>query len=264
MGVKSILFGVAIVSAMLPALALAANDDPPIDPPPPSGKLGGPSIRAWLVRAGVPDDVARFVAVVPVRETGGTFNPRVARGRAEGAPPWARVNVDGSEAAAALRGYERNVHKYPQGRIPAHYTFGSGGLYGLLPSTALAGWPADDAGIVRAHPWHVLFDVAASTASALQLVARAWRYEAMRQRPTMTNLRRFWGSTGYLVGAEATADEEASYAASAAKLAAELVRAGLAGSLAEAEQLVVEPLPAYTPPPADRLEWQLAAALGAA
>jgi hypothetical protein len=249
----------AAAVALLPFVAAQAAEAAEVPPAP--GATTPARLYDAMRSAGVPSGVARFVAVVPVRETGGTYDPRLARGRREGAPAWARVNVDGSEAAAALRGYERNVARYPVGRIPAHYTFGSGGLYGLLPSTALAGWPADDEGIVYAHPWHVLFDVAASTASALRLVGRAWRYEAMRERPSMTNLRRFWAGTGYLVGANPTDDERASYEASAATLAAELVSAGLAPSLGQAEQLVVEPLPGFFPDEADDYEVKLRAAL---
>lgn len=259
MGVRAILVGVALVAAVLPALAFAADGDPPVEPPPPSGKVDGPTLRAWLVAAGVPDDVATLIAAVPERETGGTYNPRVARGRVQGTPPWLdKVNEDSAEARAAEIGHDRNLDRFTA-TVPAdRWRFGSGGLFGFLPSSAASGWATS--GVPDIDPWQAVFDVPSSIASALRYAAAAWRWSAMRERPTPANLRLFWASPSSLVGLEPDDDGAARYDRELDRLARDLVRAGLFTSDAAARRYADRRLARYDAPPAPAIVEALEAA----
>jgi hypothetical protein len=81
-------------------------------------------------------------------------------------------NGDPGERAAALVGYDRYPERYACSGLPrSAYGFGSGGLYGFLPTTALA-----SADTPCADPRKAVFDLAASTIAAVgwarYLVAR--------------------------------------------------------------------------------------------
>lgn len=102
-------------------------------------------------------------------------------------------NDDASEAAAAARGYARNrpgiyaLNPYPPGR----WTWGSGGLYGQLPSTALAA-----EGFHLGDPY-LVFDRKAANAMFVDYLHRIVRNHFSRIPPehrTFLTLRRFMSS----------------------------------------------------------------------
>lgn len=106
------------------------------------------------------------------------------------------ANTSPSEAAAACRGYHDNLgdpfdryvdNPYPESR----WCFGSGGYYGLLPSTALAA-----KGFHNSDPW-LVFDPEASTAlfaDWVYRIVRGYFHKLPAQHRTFLTLRRFMSS----------------------------------------------------------------------
>jgi hypothetical protein len=105
-------------------------------------------------------------------------------------PPWAKPNTRASaklqnaEATAAEIGYDRNAKTYSKSPYPrSRWVFGSGGYFGLLPSTALAflrGKP--QASSPDFDPWDV-FDPHRSCVAYADFVRRITRLGQWKDLP---------------------------------------------------------------------------------
>lgn len=112
---------------------------------------------------GAPMELRPLVLAQANSESGG--NPLVGLGVPDPSrwPPWARPNLKASEnmqraeTRAAERGYARNQEWADESPAPAgHWQFGSGGLFGFLPTTAL--YPLRRTDMLRSgevDPWSV-------------------------------------------------------------------------------------------------------------
>ena len=108
------------------------------------GMAGVRDMVARLFALGLPPEVEPLILLQAYTESRG--NPDVGLGlpNPDRWPPWVQPNVNASEALqrgetrAAERSYNRNREWADESPSPAgHWQFGSGGLYGLLPTTAL-------------------------------------------------------------------------------------------------------------------------------
>ena len=103
-----------------------------------------PSYDRLVERTGAPD-VIKILAAIQ-RQTESRGNPKAGLGRPELFPWWAEPRNASrerqeAESAAAERGYEYNRDSYGESPFPKRmWIFGSGGPYGMLPSTALGPW----------------------------------------------------------------------------------------------------------------------------
>ena len=108
-----------------------------------------PSYDRMIRRTGAPEIIVTLAAIQRYTESRG--NPKSGLGQPELFPWWAEPRnasraKQEAESAAAARGYEYNRKSYGESPYPKKmWSFGSGGPYGLLPSTALGPWRGTDA-----------------------------------------------------------------------------------------------------------------------
>lgn len=118
-----------------------------------------------------PSDVATLAAAIGAPSVWQDFftftaygeskmRPDVGLGILDGAPPWADINKSKSEARAARITYEKNLKWLEPCAPKALYSFGSGGLFAMLPAAALAAFKGDPI-YNCTHPWSI-FDPRAS------------------------------------------------------------------------------------------------------
>jgi hypothetical protein len=108
-----------------------------------------PGYDRLLARTGAPVELRILAAIQRYTESRG--NPKAGLGRPELFPWWAEPRnapreqqVHESDAAAI--GYDQNAEQYGESPYPRRmWIFGSGGPYGLIPSSALAPWRSTDA-----------------------------------------------------------------------------------------------------------------------
>ena len=97
-------------------------------------------IRRLAYDAGLPDDWADFLVAKAWVES--RWNPYSARGVQPGAPVWLeKINHGPNDAYSARQAYDRQVQRgvFESSPWPAdRYTFGSYGLWQLMPANALA------------------------------------------------------------------------------------------------------------------------------
>jgi hypothetical protein len=140
-------------------------------------------LRALLADAGAPPDWQRVMPAIAARES--NFSPS-ARNTSQG------------EAKAAKIAYERNREKFAQCGFPeSRYTFGSGGLWGLLPASALAGLPP------CTDPLEAVFDPILSTRAALAYAQRLQRWGSYRVAPSWAQISRGWAAPTLMDGTPA-------------------------------------------------------------
>jgi hypothetical protein len=120
---------IVLAIVLVAARATAGTDRPtnrpedrPVEPLPDPEPEGG--LSEALAAAGVTGDLAIFFRAVAYTESRGR---RTAR------------NTTASEAKAALKGYTRLAQQGPLPFPADRYTWGSGGWFGLLPSSAVSG-----------------------------------------------------------------------------------------------------------------------------
>lgn len=106
-----------------------------------------PSYDRLLTRTGAPAELKVLAALQRYTESRG--NPKTGLGRTELFPSWAEPRnapreQQVHESDAAARGYDENP-AYAESPFPRRmWIFGSGGPYGLIPSSALAPWRGTD------------------------------------------------------------------------------------------------------------------------
>ncbi|PRQ02052.1 hypothetical protein [Enhygromyxa salina] len=107
-----------------------------------------PGYERLVARTGAPKELQILAAIQRYTESRG--NPKAGLGRPELFPWWAEPSNAArekqvAESAAAAEGYDRNLATYGESPYPRRmWIFGSGGPYGLLPSSALAPWRGTD------------------------------------------------------------------------------------------------------------------------
>lgn len=185
------------IGAFFAALAAAASTGPRERPEPPEpvatgGIKGVREIFDRMVAQGAPPDIVGLVLWQAMTESGG--NPLVGLGTPshKGWPSYARPNlkasakVAASETAAARRAYEKEQNRKWASKSPVpkdHWTFGSGGLYGFLPITALyplRGTAALESGEIAPHD---VFDAYRATAMYVDYIRRVMRLPHFRDLP---------------------------------------------------------------------------------
>ena len=116
--------------------------------------IARPKTASATQRATPSSGSLRDIALVVEQKTGlpgfAEFAEATAWNESRGNPD--ATNTSRSEAASAARGYDRNLERYGNSGFPrSRYVWGSGGWFGLLPSTALAdrAWNNTDPLLVR-------------------------------------------------------------------------------------------------------------------
>lgn len=90
-------------------------------------------ILELCAQAQIPSDIARFLSFVAYGES--RWNPKAGTGDPSLIPSTYDIRVRPQEADAAARAYERRADVLADcGHPREHYTFGSGGLFGALPT----------------------------------------------------------------------------------------------------------------------------------
>ena len=107
-----------------------------------------PRFSRLVRRTGAPEIIVILAAIQRYTESRG--NPKSGLGQPELFPWWAEPRnapreAQVAESNAAGRGYDYNAKSYGESPFPREmWVFGSGGPYGLLPSTALGPWRHTD------------------------------------------------------------------------------------------------------------------------
>ena len=171
---------------------------------PPSGpeQQGYARIRELGVLAGLAPAYRDFLVFCAYGESRG--NNLVGLGIPARYPPWTKTHADwlakgkpapstaqSNEAKAARTGYNNNK-AWLAGCWPEDfYTFGSGGWFGLLPSSGLAVFR--NTALACQHPWSI-FDPATSVIMAMGFIRRLRGWSQFKANPTMLALRVGWGA----------------------------------------------------------------------
>lgn len=109
-------------------------------------------VRALAASAGAPAIWQDFFALTAYGES--KFHHDVGLGIAEGAPPWADMNIRKTDAERACKSYKKNLKWLEPCWEKERYCFGSGGLFQNLPAPALAAFK-DDPVYRCADPWSI-------------------------------------------------------------------------------------------------------------
>lgn len=176
--------GIAAMLLILAALAGGSGsstpDVPSSTPPTPGESVAPAELDAMLSVAGLPMVWRRFLLCVAWSES--RLNPLA-------------VNDSTDEAEDALAGYLRVVDRLVGCSWPAAaYTFGSGGLYGFLPSTAVfqLGEPYSPC----IDPRVALFEPRVATAVAVGYARGLMGWAGFRRSPSWANLLVGWNRPG--------------------------------------------------------------------
>jgi hypothetical protein len=150
----------------------------------PSGTV---DVRALARAAGAPGPWPDFFAMTAYGES--KAHALVGLGVTEGAPPFVHMNKSTQEAKAAALVFKKNPWLAPCWS-PAVYSFGSGGLFAMLPAAALAAFKTDPA-MQCVHPWSI-FDPSASMIYAAWFARRLQGWS--NWDGTVLSLRTGWGN----------------------------------------------------------------------
>lgn len=169
----------------------ATRPDPPEPIETPSGLDHVRELFERMVSEfGAPAEILPLVLWQAMTESGG--NPLVGLGEPDhpGWPEFARPNMKASaslqraETRAAERGHDRNIEWASKSPAPAsHWRFGSGGLFGFLPATAL--YPLRNKAILSSgevRP-HDVFDSYRAVAFYVDYIRRVMRLPHFRNLP---------------------------------------------------------------------------------
>ncbi len=148
-------------------------------------------VRVLAAMAGAPPAWQDMFALIARGESGG--NPNRGLGIKTGAPPWAQMGKLKGEANAAAKVYKsgkKHVGDCVWG--DAVYSFGSGGLFAMLPMSGLKAFWSDE--LLRClHPWSV-FDEKVTMVMAAHFAYRLTQRGGYQG--TAASLRRGWGIPG--------------------------------------------------------------------
>lgn len=153
------------------------------------------NVRRLAFQVGAPPAWADMLALIARGESGGSPNRML--GIKLGAPTWAQGGgssaVEKNEAAAAKSVFESGRKQVSGcGWADNLYTFGSGGLYALLPMSGLKAFWTDP--MLRClHPWSI-FDEKIATIMAAHFARRLQLRSGYKG--TVWSLRRGWGIPG--------------------------------------------------------------------
>jgi hypothetical protein len=189
--------------AALAAAALLAGGASAGGSAPPGTEIssaGFAEIRRLSREVGLSKDYEDFLVLTAYGESRG--NNLVGLGNPARFPPWTRTyerwveqgrpaltSAQRREAKRAEEGYD--ARPWLHGCWPRIvYTFGSGGLFAMLPSTALAAYRGTE--LQCQHPWTV-FDAPTSFVMALATIVRLQRWSQWKENPTILALRVGWG-----------------------------------------------------------------------
>lgn len=193
---------------------------------------GAINVRALAARAGAPAIWQDFFEFTAFGESG--LRTAVGLGSSAGAPPWAEMHTSKGEVAASVKGYNNNEAWLKPCWPKGAYTFGSGGLFALLPSSALSALKGTP--YACAHPWSI-FDPSAAMIYAAGYAHRIQGWS--NYQSTVLSMRVGWGNPSAM---GKTPDPK-----KVAKWGDHCEAVGLSRSFLD------ETLPAWTPPPADEL-----------
>ena len=164
--------------------------DVPLGPSPDRGRDLIPSLVA---RAGLPEDVGTFLNFVALGESG--WNPLVAHGDPNLVPEGIKIRNDEREARGARVAYERRADIFEGCPHPREdYEFGSGGLFGALPTYWL--YHLRNTPLRCASPFEV-FDPAFAIAGAYSFARGVSLHPAFEGN--VRSLRAGWGSLNRMV-----------------------------------------------------------------
>lgn len=140
----------------------------------PTAPGGAIDVRQLAADAGLPPEWGDFLALVAHNESNGGY-PRA-------------VNDRPSEVAASARGYARAADRFEACDHPeSAYTWGSGGLFGHLPSTAFSGLKAG-----RCLDPSRLLEPEVSLAAAVSFGRGLMKWPRFNRQPSWLNLRAMW------------------------------------------------------------------------
>lgn len=135
-------------------------------------------IRAMVGELGLGDDWADFFVALAWNESRG--NPEA-------------INDSASEAKGAKKAFERNAGAFVEcGRPDSDYTFGSGGLFGMIPTYAALTFKAPQ--LRCAPPRWIVTNPRASQAAAIGFANGLMQWARYNEAPTFGTLRAMWGN----------------------------------------------------------------------
>ncbi len=182
---NAMLIGLALAAVAAGMVASSGSGDAPTSSKEP-GEMAE-QIKAMGAKLGLDEHWQVFLVAAALGESG--FDTNRGLGRMHGAPPWADMTMRTSEANAAQQSWDRNHLLFAGcGHPEEHYTFGTGGLWGQIPSSALFAFRATPA--MCTSPWSV-FDPWAALIMLVDSLKRSMhnRKDKFLLSPTWGNLR---------------------------------------------------------------------------
>ena len=165
-------------------------------PPMPQPMSGGQDDLRYLAEwAFLDESWITFLEINAKNESG--FNTFRGLGIPSMFPEWAQPNLSASaklqgvEADAASEGYVRNTYLHDCPYSAARYSFGSGGWFGLLPSSGVHAFKGTRYECI--DPWSV-FDPPVALVMGIEYARRTMRRQAFKDNPTWLTLRVGWGN----------------------------------------------------------------------
>jgi len=162
----------------------------------PQATREGQAMIRWMAEAlGLDPAWSVFFEATALNESG--FNPLRGLGKPSLFPPWAQPSKGASvfsqnnEAKAAVTAYNRNKKTLQKCPWPkTRYTFGSGGLFGILPPNGVMQFRGTE--VICIDPWSV-FDWGPSLVMAIEMARGLMRRSNFKKLPVYGNLRIGWG-----------------------------------------------------------------------
>lgn len=122
---------------------------PDVEPGPASSRI---DVRALAASAGAPQIYQDFFAMTAYGES--KAKTTVGLGIRTGAPPYVKINDSLNESRASVVAYDRNLSWLAPCWARELYTFGSGGLFAMMPASAIAAFK-NSASYRCVHPWSI-------------------------------------------------------------------------------------------------------------
>ncbi len=184
----AVLIALGVLGAGVAAAISGGGDGRPEAPDVPQVPETGETrqhIQLMADALGLDSSWTMFLEAAAAGESG--FNTLAGRGITTGAPSFAKIYSSSAEAVAARRAYDRNAADLEACPWDVdRYSFGSGGLWALLPANGLAAFRGTSD--ICMDPWSVFYP-APAIAMVLAMCERLMRYSAFQSVPTWGNLR---------------------------------------------------------------------------